>query len=453
MGAVYLGERDDEHYRKLVAVKVVKRGMDSAEVLARFRHERQILASLEHPYIARLIDGGTTPDGRPFFVMEYVQGQPIDVYCREHGLNLDSRLRLFLRVCEAVSYAHRSLVVHRDLKPGNIFVSGEGIPKLLDFGVAKLLDPGSDPGLTATSAVMGPLTPEYASPEQIRGLPITTAADVYALGAILFELLTGVRAQKIATHTPSEIERVVCRSDTPRPSTVARAAGAPQRLNSDLDNIVLKAMRKEPERRYGSAARLADDIERYLNGRPILARQDSVVYRAGKFVRRNSVALAAGLLIFLSLLGGIVVARKQARQAERARSFAETQRQAAEREKARAEQQKQVAERETARAEAEAELARTEQDRSRRRLAQMLEFSTCTRPSRDCPAPPKPADRSWRPRSASSRTCPRMPARTMGCGSCWAPRILKLRTCWVIPTSRTWVTPRQRWQITINRQR
>jgi serine/threonine protein kinase len=149
MGSVYLGERDDQHYRKLVAIKVVKRGMDSTEVLARFRHERQILASLEHPYIARLIDGGTTPDDRPFFVMEYVQGQPIDSYCREHALNVESRLRLFLRVCEAVSYAHRSLVVHRDLKPGNIFVSAEGIPKLLDFGVAKLLDPGNDPGLTA----------------------------------------------------------------------------------------------------------------------------------------------------------------------------------------------------------------------------------------------------------------------------------------------------------------
>ena len=163
MGAVYLGERDDELYRKLVAVKVVKRGMDSAEVLARFRHERQILAGLEHPYIARLIDGGTTPDGRPFFVMEYVQGQPIDAYCREQGLDPKSRLRLFLRVCEAITYAHRALVVHRDLKPSNILVSAEGIPKLLDFGVAKLLDPASGPGLTSTSAAMGPLTPCWRS--------------------------------------------------------------------------------------------------------------------------------------------------------------------------------------------------------------------------------------------------------------------------------------------------
>ncbi len=375
MGSVFLGERDDEQYRKLVAIKVVKRGMDSTEVLARFRHERQILAGLEHPYIAHLIDGGTTPDGRPFFVMEYVQGQPIDSYCREQGLNLELRLRLFLRVCEAVSYAHRGLVVHRDLKPGNILIAAEGIPKLLDFGVAKLLDPGNDPGLTSTSAAMGPLTPEYASPEQIRGMAITTAADVYALGAILFELLTGSQAQRIATHSPSEIERVVCQTDTPRPSTIARAAGAPHRLDGDLDNIVLMAMRKEPERRYGSVNQFADDIVRYLDGRPVLARHASVVYRARKFVRRNSLALAATFLIFLSLLGGIALAERQARRAENARRFAETQRQAAERERERAEGQRQLAEHERARAEAETQVARIEQDRSRRRLAQMLELA------------------------------------------------------------------------------
>jgi tetratricopeptide (TPR) repeat protein len=388
MGSVYLGERDDQHFRKLVAIKVVKRGMDSTEVLARFRHERQILAGLEHPYIARLIDGGTTPDARPFFVMEYVKGQPIDAYSRAQNLSIEARLRLFLKVCEAVACAHRSLVVHRDLKPGNIFVNAEGIPKLLDFGVAKLLDPGNDPGLTATSAAMGPLTPEYASPEQIRGLPITTAADVYALGAILFELLTGSRAQRIETHTPLEIERVVCQTDTPRPSTVARVAGSP-RIDGDLDNIVLMAMRKEPERRYGSVTRLAEDIERYLSGRPVVARQDSVVYRARKFVVRNGVAVGAGILIFLSLLGGIVVAEKQARRAESERQIAEVQRQAAERERARAEAQKQlaeqeraraetqrqVAERERARAEAETLVARTEQNRSQRRLAQMLELA------------------------------------------------------------------------------
>jgi len=375
MGSVYLGERDDELYRKQVAIKVVKLGMDSTEVLARFRHERQILAGLEHPYIARLIDGGTSPDGQPFFVMEYVQGQPIDVYCREQGLGLEPRLRLFLRVCEAVAYAHRSLVVHRDLKPGNILVSSEGTPKLLDFGVAKLLNASLDPGLTSTTNAVGPLTPEYASPEQIRGLPITTAADVYSLGAILFELLTGTRAQKIATHTPMEIERVICETDTPRPSTIARATHAAHRLDADLDNIVLMAMRKDPERRYGSVNRLADDIARYLDGRPVLARQDSVVYRARKFVRRNSLVLAAAFLILLSLLGGIVLAERQARRAENARRFAEIQTQAAELERERAETQRQRAERERERAEAETQVARMEEERSQRRLSQMLELA------------------------------------------------------------------------------
>jgi len=292
MGAVYLAQRDDEHYRKLVALKVVQRGLDTAGVLARFRHERQILAGFEHPYIARLIDGGTTPDGRPFLVMEYVKGHPIVAYCRERNSDLESRLRLFLRVCEAVSYAHRALVVHRDLKPNNILVSGEGIPKLLDFGVAKLLDPGADPRLTSTSFAMVPLTPAYASPEQVRGLSISPVVDVYALGAILFELLTGTCAQKINTHTPSEIERVVCQTEVQRPSVAARAAGLP-RWRGDLDDIILMAMRKESERRYQSVDQLADDIVRYLDGRSVRARQSSFGYRTQKFVgRQRSLILA-----------------------------------------------------------------------------------------------------------------------------------------------------------------
>lgn len=373
MGTVYLAERDDEHFRKVVAVKVVKRGMDSAEVLRRFRHERQILAALEHPYIARLIDGGATPDGRPFFVMEQVEGQPIEVYCRKQGLDLESRLRLFLRVCEAVAYAHRALVVHRDLKPVNILVTSEGIPKLLDFGVAKLLDASADPGLTTTA--MGPLTPEYASPEQIRGLPVTTAADVYALGAILFELLTGTRAQKIETHSPSGIEHAVCETETPQPSTVAKSAGAPYRLHSDLDNIVLMAMRKEPERRYQSVNQLAEDITRYLNGRPIIARQDSFRYRAGKFVRRNRLAVAATILIFLSLLAGIAATSAQARKAEAARRTEEAQRTIAEHERFMAEEQRKEAERERAIAESQTQAAKTQQELAERRLTEMIELS------------------------------------------------------------------------------
>lgn len=331
MGSVYLAERDDHQYHKRVAIKVVKRGMDTVEVLRRFRHERQILAGLEHPYIARLIDGGTTPDGRPFFVMEKVEGQPINAHCAAHKLDLESHLRLFLRVCEAVSYAHRALVVHRDLKPGNILVTTEGVPKLLDFGVAKLLDPGADPGLTATRA--GPLTPEYASPEQVLGLPITTATDVYALGAILFELLTGTRAQTIETVSQSEIERVVCETQPQRPSVLAK------RLNSDLDNIVLMAMRKEPARRYGSVAEFAADLQRYLERRPVLARQDSFSYRTGKFLRRNRLAIAATAVVLVSLVGALVVSQTQSRRAEAARRASEVQRVAAEYERARAEEE------------------------------------------------------------------------------------------------------------------
>jgi serine/threonine protein kinase len=334
MGSVYLAERDDDQFHKLVAIKVVKRGMDTEEVLGRFRHERQILAGLEHAYIARLIDGGTTPDGRPFFVMEKVEGQPVDVYCREHNLNLKSRLRLFVRICEAVSYAHSNLVVHRDLKPGNILVTAEGVPKLLDFGVAKLLDPDADSGLTSTVYGAGPLTPEYASPEQVRGLPVTTSTDVYALGAILYELLTGTRAQKIDTHTPAEIDRVVCETQPLRPS----AASLALRLDDDLDNIVWMAMQKERERRYQSVDQFAEDIRRYLEARPVLARRDSLWYRSLKFARRRRYALVAAAAILASLVGGIVIAYSQARDAKAARQAAELNRDAAISERQRAEE-------------------------------------------------------------------------------------------------------------------
>jgi tetratricopeptide (TPR) repeat protein len=337
MGSVYLAERDDDEYHKRVAIKVVKRGMDTDEVLNRFRHERQILAGLEHPFIARLIDGGTTTDGRPFFVMEKVKGEPINVYCVTHKLDVKARLRLFLRVCEAVSHAHRALIVHRDLKPSNILVTPEGVPKLLDFGVAKLLDPEADPGLTATNFSAGPMTPEYASPEQVRGLGVTTATDAYALGAILYELLTGERAQKIDTRSPAEIDRVVCEVQPERPSLLAKG------LNTDLDNIVLMAMRKESERRYQSVEQFSADIVRYLSGRPVAARQDSFTYRAGKFIRRNRLVLTAAALVFGSLVAGVVVSIGEARQAEAARRIAEMQRQTADRERTRADQERQRA--------------------------------------------------------------------------------------------------------------
>src|SRR5580704_15868868 len=281
MGDVFLAVRDDDQFQKRVAIKVVRRGMDTADVLRRFQHERQILANLDHPYIARLLDAGTTFDSRPFLVMEYVEGQPLQAFCREHKHDTRTRCLLFLGILEAVAHAHRNLVVHRDLKPANIFVTSDGNPKLLDFGVAKLLAADSGPSVTAASPARI-FTPEYASPEQVHGLPVTTAADIYSLGAVLYELLTGQYAQPIAALTPSEVERVICRTEVTRPSLAAPG------LDSDLDNIVLMAMRKEPERRYPSVDRLADDIRAHLSGRPVLARQDSFWYRARKFVRRNS---------------------------------------------------------------------------------------------------------------------------------------------------------------------
>ncbi len=323
MGAVYLATRDDQQYSKQVAIKIVKRGMDTADVLGRFRHERQILANLDHPYIAKLIDGGALPDGRPFFVMDYVEGAPLDVFCRERAPNLKQRLQLFLKICEAVSHAHRNLIVHRDLKPGNILVDAGGSPKLLDFGVAKLLTPGAAYSATLTT-MNRPFTPEYASPEQVKGAAITTATDVYALGAILYELLTGERAQKINTASPLEIDRAICETLVGRPST--RIKG----IDSDLDNIVLMAMRKEPERRYPSVDQLAEDVRRYLEARPVMARQDSFRYRAGKFVARNRAGIAAAVLFAAVLIAGAATSTVQARRANRERAAADAQRRIAE---------------------------------------------------------------------------------------------------------------------------
>jgi eukaryotic-like serine/threonine-protein kinase len=311
MGAVYLAARDDDQFHKNVAIKLVKRGMDTTDVLRRFQHERQILAGLDHAYIARLIDAGTAPDGRPFFVMEYVEGQPIDTYCFDQKLSIAARCRLFVKVCEAVSHAHRHLVVHRDLKPGNIIVTPDGTPKLLDFGVAKLLAPEADPHLTVTGMQSRLLTPQYASPEQVTGRPVHTSSDVYSLGAVLYELLTGSCAQHLDSTAREEIERVICVEEAPLPSSVK--PGVP----ADLDNIVMMAMRKDPSRRYHSVDQLADDIQRYLDGRPVLARKDSLSYRAGKFVGRNRLTIAAASVVVASLVGGIVIAMSQARRAER----------------------------------------------------------------------------------------------------------------------------------------
>jgi serine/threonine-protein kinase len=290
MGAVYLAVRDQPGFTQKVALKLIKRGMDTDEIVRRFLAERQILASLTHPNIARLFDGGSTPDGRPYFVMEYVQGQSITAYTEKNKLSLEDRLQLFLRVCRAVQHAHQRLVVHRDLKPPNILVDAEGEPKLLDFGIAKLLDPSSFAGVTvSTGLVPGPMTPEYASPEQLAGQPVTTATDVYSLGLLLYELLTGQRAS-LRKGEPSHF---LAASEDPEKRRLAR------RVAGDLDTILNKALEEEPEQRYGTAAALAEDIERHLTQRPVTARRPTLAYRMGRALVRHKLAAALGIAAFL----------------------------------------------------------------------------------------------------------------------------------------------------------
>ncbi|MBL8218312.1 MAG: protein kinase [Bryobacterales bacterium] len=298
MGVVYLGVRDDGQFDNQVAIKFVQGGED---VLARFRQERQILARLVHPNIARLLDGGITEDGHPFMVMDYFPGKPITEYCLSRYLPVEERLALFRKACEAIEYAHRSLVIHRDVKPSNILVNEQGEVKLLDFGIAKLLEPGPD-SMALTMTGMRFFTPDYASPEQIRGDGVTTATDVYSLGAVLYEMLTGRRPHGLEKYTPAEITRAVCED-----------AVTPPGVTADLDAMVLMALRKEPERRYASVAQFSEDIGRYLEHRPILARPDAARYRMGKFIRRHRLPVAAGAVAVFSLIGGTGVAVWQAR--------------------------------------------------------------------------------------------------------------------------------------------
>ena len=338
MGAVYLASRADEAYDKKVAIKLIKRGFDTDEIVRRFRHERQILAGLEHPNITRLLDGGSTEDGQPYLVMDYVAGEPVHDFANEQRLTVRQRLELFLQVCAAVSYAHQSLVIHRDLKPSNILVTPDGVPKLLDFGIAKLTDSGTDgeQTLEKTAEAFQALTPEYASPEQVAGQPVTTSSDIYSLGVILYELLTGHRPYSFKTRTAVEVARVLTDSPPTKPSSLCRTRGlnvtmaSPQNairsLQGDLDNIVLMAMRRETARRYSSVEQFAADIRRYLEGRPVIAQEDTFAYRASKFVGRNKAGVAAGVGIAASLIGGLIAASRQAkiasRQRDRARSEA-----------------------------------------------------------------------------------------------------------------------------------
>jgi serine/threonine protein kinase/tetratricopeptide (TPR) repeat protein len=318
MGAVYLGVRDDDQYQKQVAVKLLKRGMDTDETLSLFRQERQILANLEHPFIAHLMDGGATSDGLPYFVMELIDGVPITAYCDDHKLAIPERLKLFRLVCEAVQYAHQNLVIHRDLKPSNILTTREGIPKLLDFGIAKILDPGRSRGdsATVTRGRSRMLTPDYASPEQVKGLPMSTASDVYSLGAVLYELISGQKGHQFPSSSLPDVERTICEVEPEKPSSVTSGSRRKE-LAGDLDCIVLAAMRKDPQRRYATVADLSEDIRRHLEGLPILIEQERWSYRAAKFVRRNKFAAGTVALIAASLIGGIITTSIQARRAER----------------------------------------------------------------------------------------------------------------------------------------
>ncbi|MBI4910929.1 MAG: serine/threonine protein kinase [Acidobacteria bacterium] len=315
MGAVYLAVRDDDVYQRQVAIKVLHTGAMSPQVSARFLQERRILARLEHPNIARLYDGGDTAGGLPYFVMEHVSGKPVTAHCDEQRLPLRERLRLFLTVCGAVRYAHQNLVVHRDLKPQNILVTGGGEVKLLDFGIAKILE--QEPETSLTTPLLRLLTPDYASPEQVTGAAVTTAADIYSLGAVLYRLLCGAPPHRFQSQTPSDLERVICEVEPPRLSAAATTPALARQLRGDLETIVQTAMRKEASLRYGSVEQLAGDIERYLGGLPIVARQAGLLYRAGKFARRNRWGLAAAVLIAVSLVGGILAASYEARRAER----------------------------------------------------------------------------------------------------------------------------------------
>src|SRR5579862_4522499 len=329
MGKVYLAARADDLYQKEVAIKTVQGGLgQNRAMLLRFRSERQILANLDHPNIARLLDGGITEDGLPYLVMEYVNGVRLDDYCRVNKLATEQRLQLFCTVCAAVDYAHKNLVVHRDIKPANILVTAEGVPKLLDFGIAKLLNPESgDLAKTLTSERM--MTPEYASPEQVRGDQVTTSTDVYALGVLLYELLAGRRPFQLATTSPFEMARIICEQEPELPSVVSTANSelappdASRKLSGDLDNIVLMAMRKEPARRYVSVGQFAEDIEAFLGGYPVRARTDTWGYRSGKFIHRHRAGVIATIVVAVALVGFSIGMGLFARRAQRERMAAE----------------------------------------------------------------------------------------------------------------------------------
>ncbi len=331
MGVVYLAERVDEHFSQQVAIKLVRQRLVDPNLQARLIAERQILADLKHPNIARLYDGGTTSDGTPYLVIEYIDGEPIDRYCDRLGLGVRARLELFVTVCSAVHHAHQNLIVHRDIKPSNILVTKDGVPKLLDFGIARLIDAAGTAQAGLTRDGMAMLTPESAAPEQLLNKAITTATDIYALGILLYRLLTGRPPYRVDATNPREIAQAICLQQPERPSVVVtRAPDGPvldelsgiasmidylagqhgatpeklkRQLRGDLDTIVLYALRKEPERRYRSVTEFAQDIQRHLDSQPVLARADTWRYRTGKFLQRHTTAAALSALLLVSLVG------------------------------------------------------------------------------------------------------------------------------------------------------
>ncbi len=357
MGAVYLAVRDDDEYQRRVAIKVLRPEMRSKDLIRRFHSERQILASLDHPAIAKLFDGATTPDGRPYLVMEYIEGSPVDEYCDHERLSVRRRIELFRVICSAVHYAHQNLVVHRDIEPSNILVNAVGAPRLLDFGIAKLLDPAAfSIPVAATLTGLRPMTPQYASPEQVKGASITTASDVYSLGVLLYLLLSGRLPYDLTGLTPSQVERVLTEKEPEPPSTAvthprdeasfgetsgsaSRAASRPRRagshqlrrrLKGDLDNIVLMALAKDPSRRYGSVEQLSEDLRRHLIGLPVLARPKTLGYRLSSYLRRHRLLVATAALILALVTAFALAMARQAADTARQRDLAEAERDRAE---------------------------------------------------------------------------------------------------------------------------
>jgi non-specific serine/threonine protein kinase/serine/threonine-protein kinase len=343
MGTVYRAIRADDEYKKQVAIKVVDRGMLSRRSAELFRHERQILANLEHPNIARLLDGGTNEDGSPYLVMEYVEGETITRYCDSHRLSIEERLKLFQKICSAVHFAHQNLIIHRDIKPANILVTQAGEPKLLDFGIAKVI--GADAGAETETRTCGGMTPAYASPEQLNGHAVTTATDVYSLGLVLYELLTGRYAYE-QFSTPARRQNAILDEDPQRPSQAVLRASVDieqpvtpehisalrqlpveklsRRLAGDLESIVAKAIHKQPEHRYSSMAQFSEDISRHRRGEPVIARQNTFIYRSIKFVRRHKLGIAAGVLMFVLVVTGMVVIVRAERKARAEQEIAES---------------------------------------------------------------------------------------------------------------------------------